>query len=167
MRWRFLDKVTEFTETRAVASAQTDFSQELFSDHFPSFPVTPGVLLIEMCAQLAGRLVEARGSAAAGHLVFPVLTLVREAKFRGFVPPRTQLQISTELEHLRPESALCSARVESVDQRHASMRLIFAFSPDGQLEKGDRAVLEAFEREEFLRLGLDGFPPESVRVKSR
>jgi 3-hydroxyacyl-[acyl-carrier-protein] dehydratase len=165
MRWRFLKKITELSDRRAVAAASTDFPDEIFSDHFPSFPVTPGVLLIEMCAQLAGRLVEIRCSQRAGVLILPVLTIVRDAKFRGFVPPGTSLQISAELEHARPESALCAAEVESQDQRYASIRLIFAFDPTGELQNGSRAAIEAYERQEFLRLGLRGFPPGTVSVE--
>ncbi len=164
MRWRFLEKITELSGRRATAVACTDFPDELFSDHFPSFPVTPGVLLIEMCAQLAGRLVEIRCSQAAGFLVLPVLTIVRDAKFRGFVSPATRLRVSAELEHTRPESALCSAEVESQGQRFATMRLLFAFDPKGEIHHGSRAALETYERQEFLRLGLSGFPPETVIV---
>jgi 3-hydroxyacyl-[acyl-carrier-protein] dehydratase len=164
MRWRLLDQMTELTEKRASASASTGFPDTLFADHFPGFPTTPGVLLVEMCAQLGGRLVEIRCSQAAGLLVLPVLTIVREAKFHAFVPPGRQLRITAELEHVRPESALCIGEVFDGARRVASMRLMFAFDPQGRVAGGDREALERFEREEFARLGLHGFPPDPVFV---
>jgi 3-hydroxyacyl-[acyl-carrier-protein] dehydratase len=165
MRWRLLDRITAFEAGRSAAAyANTDFPEELFQDHFPSFPVTPGILLVEMCAQLAGRLVEVTGANLHQTLVFPVLTMICDAKFRQFVPPHSRLSIETHLEHMRRESAICKASVSTSGMLHASMRLMFAFDPDGLQDDRPRAELESFERSEFLRLGLQGFPPEPVTV---
>jgi 3-hydroxyacyl-[acyl-carrier-protein] dehydratase len=165
MRWRLLEKITAFVPGQmAEGYAMTDFPDELFQDHFPSFPVTPGILLVEMCAQLAGRLVEVTGAQMHSALVFPVLTMISEAKFRQFVPPHSRLFISTGLEQIRHESAICKASVFHNDMRQASMRLMFAFDPEGRADSRSRSDLERFERSEFLRLGLAGFPPEPVTV---
>jgi 3-hydroxyacyl-[acyl-carrier-protein] dehydratase len=162
MRWRLLERVTQLTANRAEAVARTDFPDSVFADHFPGFPTTPGVLLVEMCAQLGGRLVEIRCSQEAGFLVLPVLTIVKEARFHGFVARDRKLRLTAELEHTRPESALCAAGVFEEDKKIASMRLLFAFDPRGEVAGGDRAALESFERGEFLRLGMGGFPPGPV-----
>src|SRR5690349_19524113 len=83
LRWQLLRAVDEVVPgERIVGRATTDFPPELYADHFPSFPVTPGVLLIELGAQLSGLLVQATVHERRGHWVFPVLALVRDAKFR-------------------------------------------------------------------------------------
>lgn len=83
MNWRFLKQIVELVPgERAAAMAVTDFPEELLADHFPSIPVTPGVLLIEMCAQLGGKLVEITASERRGVLILPFLTMVIEAKLR-------------------------------------------------------------------------------------
>jgi len=165
MRWRLLERITAFNPGKSAEGyATTDFPDDLFQDHFPSFPVTPGILLVEISAQLAGRLVEVTGARMHSRLVFPVLTMISEAKFRQFVPPHSRLHIAVQLDQIRRESAICSAVVTYNGARHASMRLMFVFDPDGHRDGCQTAELERFERSEFVRLGLVGFPPEAVMV---
>jgi 3-hydroxyacyl-[acyl-carrier-protein] dehydratase len=168
MRWLLLKEVLELNPGRnAVALASTDFPDTLFADHFPGIPVTPGVLLIEMAAQLSGRLVAVTASQRDNTLRLPFLSMVLEAKLRKFVGPNQLLRIEAEIEELETLSAVCVARVFCDQDRVASMRLMLAFLPEEETKLHDRTLLEARERSEFQRLGLIGFPPGDVRVASR
>jgi 3-hydroxyacyl-[acyl-carrier-protein] dehydratase len=163
VRWQLLQAIDEVVPGRRVrARAATDFPDELFADHFPSFPVTPGVLLVELGAQAGGVLVQATVHQEQGHWVFPVLTVIREAKFRAFVPPRAELTVTAELEALRPGGALVGATLERDGRRCASMRVLLAFDPDGKPAGGDAAVLAARCRDELARLGSPWCPPEAA-----
>ena len=154
MRWQLLRAVDEVLPgERIVGRATTDFPPELYADHFPSFPVTPGVLLIELGAQLGGMLVQATVYERRGHWVFPVLALVRDAKFRSFVPPATDLAIDAELVSLESGSALLRATIRRGDVRCATMRLALAFDARGGAAGGDTAALAAFAEAELARLG--------------
>lgn len=165
MRWLLLKQVLELNPgSNAVALASTDFPDTLFADHFPGIPVTPGVLFIEMAAQLAGRLVGITASQRANALRLPFLSMVLEAKLRRFVGPHELLRVEAEIEELETLSAICRARVLWNGDRVATMRLMLAFLPDEEAAAQDRTQLEAHERAEFQRLGLVGFPPGDVRV---
>lgn len=165
MRWLLLDQILELNPgTNAIALASTNFPEALFNDHFPGIPVTPGVLLIEMAAQLTGCLIAVTASQRDQILRLPFLTMVREAKFRKFVGPNVQLRIETEIEELEAFSAICRTRVLGENDRVASMTLMMTFLPEEEAALYDRTLLVAHEQAEFLRLGLIGFPPGEVRV---
>lgn len=162
MRWKLLDSITELTPGKEiVGTANTRFPDELFGDHFPSFPVTPGVLLVEMTAQLAGKLIEATVWENDGFCVFPILSIIRDSKFRQFVPPRVDLVLEATLVELREESAMCRGRVIVDGKRHANMTLVFVFEPGGKVPGGKQELLEKHEREAFTELGSPWLPPEA------
>ena len=57
-RYPFLlvDRVTEITENSIVGYKNVSINEEFLQGHFPTYPIMPGVLIIEALAQVSGIL---------------------------------------------------------------------------------------------------------------
>lgn len=153
MRWSFLDRIDELVPgSKAIGRKGCASSEDYFADHFPGFPVVPGVIQIEALAQLSGKLIEVTLFQNEQRWVWPILSMVQKAKFRRFVRPGDTLVLHTELVALRDESARCKVRGEVDGQRTADADLVFVFNPDRLAKDESQVRLERLERENLSLL---------------
>lgn len=145
MRFLMVDRIVSLEVGRsAVAEKTLPPDEELFLDHFPGFPVVPGVLLTEMMAQTAGKALNAerrpRGNA--------MLIEVRQARFRNWVRPGEVVRMTATVEQNLDKLATvqCTATVDG--KPAASAQLLFAFKPVAEFAPDYRdEVLENYLRE--------------------
>lgn len=79
----------------AVGVKNVTINEPFFAGHFPSYPVMPGVLIVEAMAQTAATLVVlSQGPDAEGKIVY--FMTIENAKFRKPVGPGDQLRIHVE-----------------------------------------------------------------------
>jgi beta-hydroxyacyl-ACP dehydratase FabZ len=92
-RYPFLlvDRIVELEAERIVGIKNVTANEPFFQGHFPSFPVMPGVLIVEAMAQVAGVLVLSNIPDRANKLV--LLASIDQAKFRRPVVPGDQLRM--------------------------------------------------------------------------
>ena len=95
----FIDRIIEITETgaRAALTIRPDFS--FFEGHYPGNPIMPGVLLCESVFQtgaifLADHL---KSESLNDDSVTPVLSRIRDARFKRMVKPGDEVEISVTL----------------------------------------------------------------------
>jgi beta-hydroxyacyl-ACP dehydratase FabZ len=113
-RYPFLlvDKVVEMTPEKIVGIKNVTANEPFFNDHFPHFPVMPGVLITESMAQVAGILV--LKEIPDRHTKLVLLASVDQAKFRRPVRPGDQLRI--EMNMISRKATLCKmSGVATVD----------------------------------------------------
>jgi 3-hydroxyacyl-[acyl-carrier-protein] dehydratase len=94
-----VDRILEITDDSIVGLKNVTVNEPHFTGHFPSFPVMPGVLIIEAMAQVGGILVGKVAPQTRGKIMF--LASIEEAKFRQPVIPGDQLRIEMKLLRLK------------------------------------------------------------------
>lgn len=114
MRFYLIDRIEEVVPNeRATAIKCWSLSDDVFAEHFPGFPIVPGVLQIESMAQLMGILIEQSYKIAfpeAGR-AYPILSIVQKAKFREPVIPGDQCFVSVNLTSLDTMRAAGTAEI--------------------------------------------------------
>ncbi len=91
MKFDLLDTVLEESPDRIVAVKHVSLAEEYLADHFPTFPVLPGVMMVETMVQAARRMLAARGDPRL------VLGEVKTLKFGSFVRPGEALEVEVTL----------------------------------------------------------------------
>ena len=91
MKFKLIDVVLEQTPERIVAVKQVSLAEEYLADHFPTFPVFPGVLMLEAMVQAARLMLADR---CEGPLV---LGQVRALKYGAMVRPGESLIVEVSL----------------------------------------------------------------------
>jgi len=94
MRFCFLDEVIEVTSERCVAVKRVGADEPALADHFPTFPILPGVLMLETMAQAARRVVAEEDPGGDRF----VLSGVRALKYGAMVKPGMELRVTVELQ---------------------------------------------------------------------
>lgn len=87
MHFRLVDQVLERSADRVVAIKNVTIAEEYLQDHFPSFPVLPGVFMLEALVQAGRELLAGRGCGRA------VLGQVKGLKYGSFVRPGDTLRM--------------------------------------------------------------------------
>jgi 3-hydroxyacyl-[acyl-carrier-protein] dehydratase len=97
-RYPFLliDRVVELVRMqRIVAIKNVTINEPFFQGHFPTYPIMPGVLMVEAMAQAGGALLLTEVPDRDDKLM--VFTGIDEARFRAPVVPGDQVRIEVEV----------------------------------------------------------------------
>lgn len=95
MRFNLVDRIVEVESgRRIVAVKHLTLSEEYLADHFPTFPVMPGVLMLQTLVEASSWLL--RLSEDFRHSVI-VLREARNVKYGSFMEPGKTLVVTSEL----------------------------------------------------------------------
>ncbi|MDG2093891.1 MAG: hypothetical protein P8J89_01295 [Phycisphaerales bacterium] len=87
MRFELIDHIQERGEAHIKAVKQVSAAEEYLGDHFPGFPILPGVMMLESLVQAARALLQD----TENHRL--VLGAVKSVKYGAMVKPGERLQV--------------------------------------------------------------------------
>lgn len=117
MRFWLLDTIEEVVPNeRLVAVKNVSYSEEYLQDHFPEFPVLPGVFMLEAATQAAAWLLRLSDNMA--HSVI-ALKEAKNIKYGGFVSPGQSLRV--EVSVVKKEDRLATFKVSGTIGEKSSL----------------------------------------------
>jgi len=108
MHFSLIDKIDSLVPSkRIVATKSLSLAEEYLQDHFPNFPVMPGVLMLEALTQASAWLIRVSEDFKNSIVV---LKEARNVKYARFVQPGQTLVITSEI--VREEENLVTLKAE-------------------------------------------------------
>jgi 3-hydroxyacyl-[acyl-carrier-protein] dehydratase len=126
MRFLLIDRIVDFQPgARITAVKSLTMAEEYLADHFPNFPVMPGVLMLEAMTQASAWLI--RLSEEFAHSVI-LLKHAANVKYGQFVEPGQLLTVTAEI----------------ISQTASETKLKAQGSVDGQTAVSGRLTLDRY-----------------------
>jgi 3-hydroxyacyl-[acyl-carrier-protein] dehydratase len=95
MQFTLIDRITAINHDTSITAVKAlSMAEEYLQDHFPRFPVMPGVLMLEAMFQTSAWLI--RKSEDFKNTIV-VLKQARNVKYADFVSPGNVLEITAEI----------------------------------------------------------------------
>ena len=154
MKFYLVDRILELEPPKRIVGVKNlSLAEEYLADHFPAYPVLPGVMMLEALVQSAAWLVRASTDFER------TLVMLREAqhvRYGSFVRPGGQLRMEVEAIEITPDSSRFKAIGHCDGQVAVQAKLTLDHRNVGDEDPG-RADLDEglrhFWRERFRLIG--------------
>jgi 3-hydroxyacyl-[acyl-carrier-protein] dehydratase len=122
MHFTFVDRVLEFEPGVKITTLKClSLGEEYLADHFPRFPVMPGVLMVQAMTEAASLLIRATEGFAHSMVT---LKEARNIRFADFVQPGRALTVTAELLRIEPRDVEFKTQGVLEDRVAVSARLV-------------------------------------------
>lgn len=122
MRFNLVDRILDVEPGRSIRVAKNlTLAEEYLADHFPTFPVMPGVLMLEALVEAGAWLL--RITEDFRHSVI-TLREARNVKYGNFMEPGRRMTITVELIEQQGPLATFKGKGEVEGNQTVSARLV-------------------------------------------
>lgn len=95
MRFTLIDKITQLQPGESLSAVKTlSLAEEYLQDHFPGFPIMPGVLMVEAMVQTSAWLMRVSEEFQYSTVL---LKEAKAVKFNNFVSPGKTLELRSDV----------------------------------------------------------------------
>jgi len=106
MRFTLVDKILQIESGKSITAIKNlSLAEEYLADHFPGFPVLPGVLMVEGLVQAGAWLLRYTDNFAYSTIL---LKQARAVKFNNFVTPGKTLRLEMEWQSTKENTCILS-----------------------------------------------------------
>jgi 3-hydroxyacyl-[acyl-carrier-protein] dehydratase len=149
MRFSLIDRIVELEPGRRIVAVKAlTLAEEYLADHFPRFPVMPGVLMLEAMTQAGAWLV--RVSEDFAHSMV-ILGEAANVKYGQFVEPGQTLTVTAEIVSQNEQETKLKAMGKVDGQTTVSARLVLRrynlADTDPTRAETDQALIEHFRHD--------------------
>jgi 3-hydroxyacyl-[acyl-carrier-protein] dehydratase len=153
MRFHLIDRITEWTPRQSLRAVKNlTLGEEYLADHFPGFPVMPGVLMLQTLVECGAWLL--RLSEDYAHSVI-VLREVKNIKYGSFMEPGKQLLLHIEWVDRQDRLAIFKGKGEADGVSCVTARIVLATYNLGEATR-DQAILDDLKQQARLLCELPG-----------
>jgi len=144
MRFILIDKVISLEPGKEIKALKSvSLAEEYLADHFPAFPVLPGVLLLEGLIESASWLVREAENFAHSMIL---LEQARNVKYRSFVAPGAQIEYTVQArtieENVSSFSGFGLSNGERIVEAKFGLRHFNLADEDSAMAAADATIIE-------------------------
>jgi 3-hydroxyacyl-[acyl-carrier-protein] dehydratase len=155
MRFQLIDRILAVQAGRSLKALKLlTLGEEYLADHFPAFPVMPGVLMLQTLVEAGAWLL--RLSEDFRHSVI-VLREAKNVKYGTFMEPGRPLMITVEATEQDAKQTVFRGKGEVEGNSAVSARFVLERynlgERDGRLASADRRIIQHYRD---LAVVLDG-----------
>lgn len=158
MKFTLIDKITECNGVDCIKAVKNlSMGEEYLADHFPGYPVMPGVMMLEAMIQTANWLIRIRNNFSSSMIM---LKEVRNVKYGKFIVPGDQLELTITMKSMVDGTASFKGTGTINGETAVTARFDLAFfkiSDDEAMPESIDEALTASARQAFSDLGGNAF----------
>ena len=154
MRFILIDKVVSLEAGEEIKTVKNvSLSEEYLADHFPTFPVLPGVLLLEGLIESASWLVRLTENFAHSMIL---LEQARNVKYKSFLAPGSQIEYTVKAKTIEENVSSFAgsgiSRGELIVEARFALKHFNLADEDSAMAAVDAQVIESLKKRwELLR----------------